>query len=113
MRFLSDGDHEGNDVVAREVQDFAHGLVVEAVHRAGVVAEFSRRKHERLAGHATGTHGFITLNLWFAGVILRNGGNEKVLNGFGALRQYWAGFCSHAERFAQRTTRSEASVTWA
>ena len=85
LGFLSDGDHEGNDVVAREVQDFAHGLVVEAVHRAGIIAEFLRCEHERLASHAARTHGFVTLHLRFSRVILSNGGNEKVLNGFGGI----------------------------
>ena len=52
--------------------DLSHRIKIKAVHWTRLITHRCRRQHQRLRGHATGTHPLVTLNLGMSLVILSN-----------------------------------------
>ncbi len=69
-RFYSfaDGNHEANNMIAGNVNEFADLVDIKADHRTRIVTHRLRCQHDGLASDADGSHRFVSLKLLLAQV---------------------------------------------
>ena len=85
LSLFAHGDDETDHVIGRDIDQFAHGIGVEADHGAGVVAHVMRGQHKSHAGEAGGTNTLIANETFFTLVERGGHGSEDVLDGLGGV----------------------------
>lgn len=100
FRGFSDGNHEADDMVGGEIDELCDGIEVESIHRAASIAHSLCSEHQGHAKHSAGAHNFVTLNVGFALVIIRDGTDDEIASFLGDVAPVSSGVFFPSEEVA-------------